>query len=81
MPILKLKIMKTVIRWLASIFEDKRGTASSKRFIMFGAFFLLAHMVYSAKPVDVNLVYAVVAVLCIFGGYAIGEFFSKPFIK
>lgn len=77
--------MKTFIKWFAGFFEDKVGTASSKRLILYWAMFLLTYMTTKGMngiPVNMEMYWTITGLILAGLGMVTSEFFkTKPFIN
>ena len=71
--------MKKLISWLAGIMEDKTGSASSKRLIVFiftYIFFMEVKASLDGKIIDPQILYATIVVILFGIGAVTTEFFS-----
>jgi hypothetical protein len=73
--------MKTFFNWAAGIFEDQKGSASSKRIGFFWAFSLLTYMIVKStngSSVDGEMFWAVFTIILVGYGLITSEYFKKP---
>jgi len=73
--------MKSFFLWLASIFEDQAGSASSKRIAMFICLFFYWMLVAGSlqgKPINDNVLFTVTGIILFGLGAVTAEFFKKP---
>lgn len=71
--------MKKIIIWFAGVFEDKAGSASSKRMTLFICLFFLWMLVKGSlegKPVDEQVLYTIGGIILFLIGAVTSEFFS-----
>jgi multisubunit Na+/H+ antiporter MnhE subunit len=72
--------MKSAIKWIAGIMEDKNGSASSKRFVLFIClyfFWMLVRGSLEGKPINDNILFTVGGIILFLIGAVTSEFFKK----
>jgi hypothetical protein len=70
--------MKKALAWILSIFEDHRGSASSKRFVLFICMyflFLLTRGSIDGKTVNQDVLFTIAGIILFCIGAVTSEFF------
>jgi len=72
------------IKWFAGFFEDKAGSASSKRAVLYMVIFFFYMIIKGSlegKVIDQQVLFSVVAVILFCIGAVTSEFFKSNFTK
>jgi len=76
--------MKTAIKWFAGFFEDQKGSASSKRGVLYICmffFYMLVKGSLEGKVIDSQVLYMVTGIILFCIGAVASEFFNGTLIK
>lgn len=72
--------MKTMIKWFAGFFEDKKGSASSKRaglYICLYFFYIIIRGSLDGKVVDQQVLFMTTGLILFLIGAVTSEYFTK----
>lgn len=76
--------MIKLFNWFGGFFEDQKGSASSKRAILYFLVFILFRLseaIIQGKIISIEFVYVVSGLILVFGGYVTSEFFADKKLK
>ena len=71
-----------VVKWFAAIFEDQKGSASSKRVSLFIAWFFMWMIVKGSldgKAVDQQVLFTIAGIILFLIGAVTAEFFNDKY--